>query len=75
MHFFETSCFDGQYITGDITAEYLNGVENQRSEAKPGKPRGTTRTTDDGQLDLNLASRRRALSTAPPPNEVQPSTR
>ncbi len=52
---FETSCFDGQYITGDITVEYLNGVENQRSEAKPVKGDGGD-DTDDGQLDLNLAS-------------------
>lgn len=54
ISFFETSCFDGQYITGDITAEYLNGVENQRGEAKPAKIDGGD--DDDGQLDLNLAS-------------------
>ncbi|MCK7502266.1 MAG: hypothetical protein MZW92_79560 [Comamonadaceae bacterium] len=24
---FETSCFDGHYITGDVTAEYLHSVE------------------------------------------------
>ncbi|MBN8440837.1 MAG: amidophosphoribosyltransferase [Thauera sp.] len=52
---FETSCFDGIYITGDVTAEYLNGVESQRGEEKP----GTGDASDDaegGQLDLNLAS-------------------
>lgn len=27
---FEASCFDGRYITGDITAEYLNRLEAQR---------------------------------------------
>jgi amidophosphoribosyltransferase len=54
---FETSCFDGCYITGDITAEYLDGVENQRGEDKP-----VTAAADapeeggHGQLDLNLAS-------------------
>ncbi|ANQ84218.1 amidophosphoribosyltransferase [Azoarcus olearius] len=48
--FFETSCFDGCYITGDITPEYLNGVENQRGEEKPaGRDDG-----EEGQLDLNL---------------------
>ena len=57
LQFFETSCFDGQYITGDITVEYLNGVENQRSEAKPGKNDHNDQDDgDDGQLDLNLAS-------------------
>ncbi len=52
---FETSCFDGCYITGDITAEYLSGVENQRSEMKPSAGGGP----DDlagGQLDLNLVT-------------------
>ncbi|HAF54821.1 MAG TPA: amidophosphoribosyltransferase, partial [Thauera sp.] len=55
ISFFETSCFDGQYITGDITAEYLTGVENQRGEDKPGKG-DSGDDVDNGQLDLNLAS-------------------
>ena len=55
ISFFETSCFDGQYITGDITVEYLNGVENQRGEVKPAKGDNGD-DADDGQLDLNLAS-------------------
>lgn len=51
---FETSCFDGRYITGDITPEYLDGVENQRAEW----PQETLHHDDseDGQLDLNLVS-------------------
>jgi amidophosphoribosyltransferase len=50
---FETSCFDGCYVTGDVTAEYLSGVENQRNDAasKPGREDG------GGQMDLNLISR------------------
>ncbi len=55
ISFFETSCFDGCYVTGDITAEYLSGVETQRCEVKPAKP-DTSDDSDDGQLDLNLAS-------------------
>ncbi len=55
INFFETSCFDGCYVTGDITAEYLSGVETQRCEVKPAKP-DTSDDSDDGQLDLNLAS-------------------
>jgi len=31
---FDASCFDGRYITGDITAEYLNEVEARRSQGK-----------------------------------------
>ena len=51
INFFETSCFDGCYVTGDITAEYLSGVENQRNEGgKPGEE------NEAGQLDLNLAT-------------------
>ncbi|MDR1854232.1 MAG: amidophosphoribosyltransferase [Azoarcus sp.] len=51
LQLFETSCFDGCYITGDITAEYLSGVEHQRGAAKENasEPEG------GGQLDLNLA--------------------
>ena len=47
---FETSCFDGHYITGDVTAEYLSHVELRRDD-------GTSAAPDDadgGQLDLNL---------------------
>jgi amidophosphoribosyltransferase len=51
ISFFETSCFDGCYITGDITAEYLSGVENQRGASKPAAEDG-----EDGQLDLNLVA-------------------
>ena len=67
LNFFETSCFDGHYITGDITTEYLNGVENQRGEAESEQKKRRSRgdqgdpgdhgdDSDDGQLDLNLAS-------------------
>ena len=27
---FETSCFDGHYVTGDVTLQYLQGVEQRR---------------------------------------------
>ena len=47
---FETSCFDGCYVTGDVTAAYLDGVENQRK----GAPRQSE--DDSGQLDLNLVT-------------------
>jgi amidophosphoribosyltransferase len=47
---YETSCFDGRYITGDVTPEYLFSVETQRNGSKASQ-------SDDGdvaQLDLNL---------------------
>ena len=31
---FDASCFDGNYITGDVTPEYLNRLEQQRKAPK-----------------------------------------
>jgi amidophosphoribosyltransferase len=47
---FETSCFDGHYITGDITTDYLRAIELERSASRD--------PSDDetAQLDLNLAA-------------------
>ena len=47
---FDTSCFDGQYITGDVSTDYLASIEQAR-----GKPARTTPEDSEGQLDLNLA--------------------
>ncbi|MFL9925666.1 amidophosphoribosyltransferase [Herbaspirillum lusitanum] len=47
---FEASCFDGHYVTGDISREYLDRIEFARKNPKP--------TLDDvtrSQLNLNLA--------------------
>lgn len=46
---FETSCFSGVYVTGDVTAEYLAGVEASRNDDSLSK--GPVAST---QLDLNL---------------------
>jgi len=46
---FDCSCFDGIYITGDITAEYLDRVEAARGQSKA-EP-----AVDDDQLELDLA--------------------
>jgi amidophosphoribosyltransferase len=48
---FETSCFNGAYITGDITPEYLAGLEANRNDSE--LMRAMLATT---QLDLNLAT-------------------
>ncbi|HWI35856.1 MAG TPA: amidophosphoribosyltransferase [Burkholderiales bacterium] len=47
---FETSCFDGHYVTGDITTDYLRAIENQRDA---GRDSGED---EQPQLDLNLAA-------------------
>ena len=52
---FETSCFDGHYITGDITSEYLHSIEVQRDAA-----RDSGDDLDAPQLDLNLAAAQQA---------------
>jgi len=47
---FETSCFDGKYITGDITSDYLQAIETERDAARDA---GEDETT---QLDLDLVA-------------------
>lgn len=46
---FECSCFDGDYVTGDVTAAYLDSMED-------GRGRAAVRSYEDDseQLDLNL---------------------
>jgi amidophosphoribosyltransferase len=46
---FETSCFSGVYITGDITKEYLDGVEASRREGV-----AEAAVAAENQLDLDL---------------------
>ncbi|MBW8306943.1 MAG: amidophosphoribosyltransferase, partial [Thiobacillus sp.] len=48
---FDTSCFDGRYITGDVTPDYLNYVEAVRNGETPSLAALSTQ-----QLDLNLAT-------------------
>ncbi len=31
---FEASCFDGKYITGDVTADYLSQLAAERDEVR-----------------------------------------
>jgi amidophosphoribosyltransferase len=46
---FETSCFDGVYITGDITSEYLASVEQKRDAGR----QESEEEAESNQLDLN----------------------
>ncbi len=48
---FDASCFDGCYVTGDVTEAYLERLEGQRNGDIPMTPAPATR-----QLDLNLAT-------------------
>jgi amidophosphoribosyltransferase len=47
---FETSCFDGIYVTGDVTADYLHVVESRRDAQRDGEEE------EGEQLDLNLVA-------------------
>jgi amidophosphoribosyltransferase len=48
---FETSCFDGVYVTGDVTSDYLRAIEIHRDARRDSEDEG-----DAAQLDLNLAA-------------------
>jgi len=47
---FDCSCFDGKYVTGDITEAYLAKIESARADSKKGQKPANSIT----QLDLNL---------------------
>ncbi len=47
---FEASCFDGIYITGDVSRDYLDRIEYARNHPKP-----SSEDTVRSQLNLNLA--------------------
>ncbi len=49
---FEASCFDGVYVTGDVSQEYLDRLEYARHHPKAAAPEDTPRS----QLNLNLAT-------------------
>ena len=54
---FETSCFDGHYVTGDISKAYLKRMEDRRdSPAEDQDDDGDAIDGNGGQLDLNLVS-------------------
>ena len=47
---FEASCFDGRYVTGDVTADYLHVIETRRDAQRD------TEDDEGAQLDLNLVA-------------------
>jgi amidophosphoribosyltransferase len=55
---FETSCFDGQYVTGDISKAYLKRMEDRRDAPVQEQDSDDADGVDGngGQLDLNLVS-------------------
>ena len=54
---FETSCFDGHYVTGDISPAYLKHMEDRRDAPVDDQDDdGYEVDGSGGQLDLNLVS-------------------
>lgn len=55
---FDASCFDGHYVTGDITESYLDALEASRNTPKALADRQQNENTDlaRSQLHLHLAS-------------------
>ena len=46
---FDTSCFTGEYLTGDVTPDYLKFIESQRNDSAKS-------TNKDNELDLSEVS-------------------
>lgn len=53
---FDCSCFDGDYVTGDITPEYLDAIEQGRGNSAAGEYKIPANSST--QIDLNLISSR-----------------
>ena len=37
---FDTSCFSGEYVTGDVTPDYLARLQSERSDAAKSRRQG-----------------------------------
>jgi amidophosphoribosyltransferase len=48
---FDASCFDGQYVTGDVTPEYLDRIENARLLVSP-----LSEDSDRNQMNLKFSA-------------------
>ncbi|MCH7536237.1 MAG: amidophosphoribosyltransferase [Proteobacteria bacterium] len=50
---FDTSCFSGEYVTGDVTEEYLRQLEERRNDAAKRKS-GNKRKNNAGESRANV---------------------
>jgi amidophosphoribosyltransferase len=48
---FDTSCFSGEYVTGDVTEDYLHELEERRNDAAK-KKRKTKRDPESNVVAL-----------------------
>ena len=56
---FDTSCFSGEYVTGDVTPEYLGRIERERSDDAKARRRAVADGVADG--DSSPRSKPRAV--------------
>jgi amidophosphoribosyltransferase len=52
---FDASCFDGRYITGGVSAEYLDALEHGRGKGASDAPDLNDDASRAEQLDLGLS--------------------
>ena len=52
---FDLSCFDGQYVTGDVSEGYLNEVEAQRSDEAKQRRAAASNSLQDMHSTAQLA--------------------
>ncbi|WP_268906290.1 amidophosphoribosyltransferase, partial [Burkholderia sp. E168m30] len=55
LEHFEASCFDGNYITGAVTPEYLDAIERARLAPASQADRDTAGDTERSQMNLQLS--------------------
>jgi amidophosphoribosyltransferase len=62
---FDTSCFSGHYVTGDVTPEYLARLQEERSDdAKARRDIEAGETHDDDATDVEVLTPRPRAGTA-----------
>ena len=70
LRHFETSCFDGNYITGDVTSEYLAAVETRRDDKRQEAPDDVRRRLGRHQPGRLTGACARGLTAARRPGKV-----
>ncbi len=55
IHNFEASCFDGNYITGNVSAEYLDSLERARLAPASQLDRDQNGESSRSQMNLQLS--------------------
>jgi amidophosphoribosyltransferase len=53
---FDTSCFSGKYVTGDVTEAYLSRIESERSDGAKSNREALRRRLDGESDDGDLAA-------------------